>query len=60
MAESNSPAFVPPMNSVSDRDPPDIVSVGKKEDVEIGARMSQQRGAMDRNIFPIRHVPNGR
>lgn len=57
---SNSPAFTPPLNSVSDTDPPDIISVGKKTDVEIGSRTSQQSKAdLGRNPFSVRHVKNG-
>lgn len=55
---SNSPAFVPPQNHISDTDPM-IVSVGMKKETDIGFRMSQQSGLMKNNPFTISHVKNG-
>jgi len=54
MAESNSPAFVPPMNRITDEDPM-IVRI-KLDTVEIGGRKSQWPA--DRNEMTIRHVSN--
>ena len=59
MAESNSPAFNPPLNSITTQDPPDIISVGKKETVDIGGRASSQRGLMQNNSFTIKNLKNG-
>ena len=57
MADSNSPAFNPPMNRVTDEDP-SIVRV-PMDKVEIGFRRSQQNGLMDNNPFTVRNLKNG-
>jgi hypothetical protein len=62
MADSNSPAFQPPLNSiVQGPDAPGIISVGRKPDLEIGNRTSQQRGLMNDSTAtgPVRNIKNG-
>lgn len=59
MADSNSPAFTPPLNNITQSDPPDIISVGKKETLDIGNRASQQRGLMGGNPFTVKNLRNG-
>ena len=56
---SNSPAFIPPQNRISDTDP-QIISVGMKTTTDIGFRSSQQSGLMQNNAAgAISHVKNG-
>lgn len=55
---SNSPAFIPPQNHITDTDP-SIISVGMKTDTEIGFRKSQSGPLMKNNPFSLKHVPNG-
>jgi hypothetical protein len=57
MAETNTPAFVPPMNKITDSDP-SIVRI-PLDVVDIGFRKSQQSGLMSNNDMTIRHVKNG-
>ena len=54
---SNSPAFNPPVNSITDDDP-QIVRIALDK-VEIGFRKSQQSGLMDHNQMTVRNIPNG-
>jgi hypothetical protein len=55
---SNSPAFNPPQNHITDTQP-DIISVGMKKETEMGFRMSQQSPLMKNNPFTVKHVSNG-
>ena len=55
MADTNNPAFTPPMNRITDDDPM-IIRV-PLDKVEIGARKSQQP-AMG-NSMTLRHIKNG-
>jgi hypothetical protein len=57
MAESNSPAFTPPMNRVTDEDP-SIVRI-PMDKVDIGFRKSQQNGLMNDNPFNVKNLKNG-
>ena len=57
MADSNSPAFVPPMNRITDDDPM-IVRI-PLDKVDIGFRKSQQSDLMKNNNMTLKHVPNG-
>lgn len=57
MAESNSPAFVPPMNTVKDNDPM-IVRV-PLDKVDFASRKSAQPPMQTENMT-LSHVPNGR
>ena len=57
MAESNSPAFMPPMNRITDEDPM-IVRIDLKK-TEIGFRMSQQSELMKNNNMTVRNLKNG-
>ncbi len=58
MAEgSNSPAFNPPMNRVTD-DQPDIIRVAMRR-TEIGFRDSQQSGLMTNNSMTVKTLKNG-
>jgi hypothetical protein len=56
--KSGSPAFTPPMNSVTDSDP-QIVTVGRKTDVEWGFRKSQDPKMTGEHTGPVRHISNG-
>ena len=55
MAESNSPAFQPPVNKITDNDPM-IVRI-PLDVVDIGYRKSQMPA--DRNQMTVRNLKNG-
>ena len=55
MAESNSPAFMPPMNRITDEDPM-IVRI-PLDKVDIGFRKSQIPA--DRNQMVVKNLKNG-
>ena len=57
MAESNSPAFQPSQNRITDDDPM-IVRIDLKK-TEIGFRMSQQSELMKNNNMTVRNLKNG-
>lgn len=57
MAESSSPAFMPPMNTVKDTDPM-IVRV-PQDKVDFGFRKSQQP-PMKAEDMTLSNIPNGR
>lgn len=55
---SNSPAFIPPQNSITDNDP-SIVRI-PLDVVDIGFRKSAQSGLMTNNNMTIRNIPNAK
>lgn len=59
MADSNSPAFNPPMNKLPADNDPQIVRVDLTES-EWGFRKSQQGDVLKGNGMTIKHLENGR
>lgn len=59
MADSNSPAFNPPINKLPPDNDPQIIKVDLTE-VDWGFRKSAQTGVMPSNSMTIKHVESGR
>lgn len=57
MADSNSPAFVPPVNSVKDSDP--MVIRVPLDKTDFGARMSTQKAIDTANSMTVNNLKNG-
>lgn len=57
MADTNTPAFTPPQNRITDDDPM-VVRIDLKK-VEIGFRTSQQGDLMKNNNMTVRNIKNG-
>ena len=58
MADSNSPAFVPPVNAVKDSDP-QIIRVALDK-TDIGFRPSAAKSVDMANSMTLNHIANGK